>query len=80
MFLLKLFLNPVYKFLALCGAVLAFCLMVYGKIRADAIRAKELKDLKDTQNAIRKANQARSRSNTDSDRGGLYNDDGFKRK
>jgi hypothetical protein len=76
----SLFLSPIYRGLAIAGAALVFLASVYAKGRRDASDKASLKSLRETQDAITKANEARIGSASDSDRGGLYNDDGFKRK
>jgi hypothetical protein len=76
----SLLLSPIYRGLAIAGAALFFLASVYAKGRKDASDKANLKSLRETQDAISKANEARNRSAAESDRGGLYNDDGFKRK
>jgi cbb3-type cytochrome oxidase subunit 3 len=76
----SLLFSPIYRGLAIAGASLVFLASVYAKGRKDASDKANLTSLRETQDAITKANEARNRSAAESDRGGLYNDDGFKRK
>jgi hypothetical protein len=76
----SLLLSPIYRGLAIAGAALVFLASVYAKGRKDAADKANLKAYRETQDAITRANEARHRSAADSDRGGLFNDDGFKRK
>lgn len=76
----SLILSPIYRGLAIAGAALVFLASVYAKGRKDASDRASLKSYRETQDAITKAHEARNRSASESDRGGLYNDDGFKRK
>ncbi|MGA0889295.1 MAG: hypothetical protein ACO3S0_15355 [bacterium] len=77
--MLSFLLSPVYRFLATIGAVLAAVWTIYAKGRADASLKDKARSLEETQDAIERANKARNNSLSESDRGRLYDDDGFKR-
>jgi len=78
--MLSLLISPFNKLIAIIGLVFTVLLAVYGKGRGDATSKHKLKSLEDTQDAITRANNARNTSTTESDRGGLLDDDGFQRK
>ena len=77
--MLSFFFNPIYRALAVIGAVLTAIGTIYLKGRKDALDKAKLSSLKETQDAIKKAEDARNASNLRSDRGGLLADDGYKR-
>ncbi len=77
--MLSLFINPIYRILAVVGVVFTVLASVYGKGRKDAADKARLRTLEENNNAIAKANNARSVSASDSDRGRLFEDDGFRR-
>jgi hypothetical protein len=78
--MLSFILSPLYRWLAAAGAALVFLASIYAKGRKDASDKASLKSLRENQDAITKANNARNKSAAESDRGGLLNDDGFKRR
>jgi|LauGreDrversion4_2_1035121.scaffolds.fasta_scaffold395423_2 cbb3-type cytochrome oxidase subunit 3 len=77
--MLSLLLNPFYRVLAVLGVVFTILASVYGKGRKDASDNARMKSLEENNNAISKANHARSVSASESDRGRLFEDDGFRR-
>lgn len=75
----KLF-SPVGKVAAIAGSVFVAVWYVI-RIVAQAAKLKlENQALKETRDAVRKANDARSAADVNNQRGGLLNDDGFKRE
>ena len=77
--MLSLFLSPIYRVLAIIGAILVAIGTIYAKGRSDASLKAKARSLEETQDAIERANKARNNSLSESDRGRLYDDDGFKR-
>lgn len=84
---LSFLLSPLFKFGALVVSIFASFWAVYSKGRQagsaeEKVKSLEasLRDSEETQDAIKRANNARNTSATESDRGRLYDDDGFKRR
>lgn len=77
--MLTLLLSPLYRFLGILGAVLLAIAAIYGKGRGDASKAAKLKNYKETQDAIEKANEARSSADVDFALTGRLRDDGYRR-
>lgn len=61
------------------GAVLFTFWYIYKKGKDAATAELETKSIKEAMDAIKNANNARNASAANSDRGGLYEDDGFRR-
>jgi len=72
-------LSPVGKVVSAVAGVLFAVWYIYQKGKTQATLELQNKSFKEARDAIKKANDARLRSALDSDRGGLLEDDGFKR-
>lgn len=80
MSVLSILLSPLLRLGALIVSVFASIWAVYSKGRQEGSTTERLKSLEETQSAIEHANKARNSSGVESDRGRLYDDDGFKRR
>jgi hypothetical protein len=71
--------SPIGKMVSAVTGVLFAIWYIYQKGKTQATIELQNKSFKEARNAIKKANDARLKSAVDSDRGGLLEDDGFKR-
>jgi membrane protein DedA with SNARE-associated domain len=71
--------TPVGRIAAAVAGVLFTVWYIYAKGRAAARAELENKSFKEARNAIKKAEDARRSSDLKSDRGGLLDDDGYRR-
>lgn len=77
---LSFLLSPLFRFGALIVSIFVSFLAVYSKGRQEGSTREKIKSLEETQSAIEQAHKARNASAAESDRGRLYDDDGFKRR
>ena len=71
--------SPIGKIISTVAGVLFAIWYIYQKSKTQATLELQNKSFKEARNAIKKANDARLESAVNSDRGGLLEDDGFKR-
>jgi hypothetical protein len=71
--------SPIGKIISTVAGVLFAIWYIYQKGKTQATLELQNKSFKEARNAIKKANDARLESAVNSDRGGLLEDDGFKR-
>ena len=71
--------SPVGRIFSAVAGVLFAIWYIYQKGKTQATLELQNKSFKEARNAIKKANDARLESAVNSDRGGLLEDDGFKR-
>ena len=71
--------SPIGKIISAVAGVLFAIWYIYQKGKTQATLELQNKSFKEARNAIKKANDARLESAVNSDRGGLLEDDGFKR-
>jgi len=71
--------SPIGRFGATVAGILFTIWYIYRKGAQAARQEVENKSFKEARNAIKKADEARTASRTNSDRGGLFDDDGYRR-
>lgn len=79
MWIINLFLSPVYRIAALVGAVLVAIGAIYAKGRSDANARSTLRNYKETQDAIERASHARRTADQRNVGERLRDNDGFRR-